>query len=580
MRRLAPVVVSLLSSTSATSAFGQVLHERVAVGSLRCEGGVCWTEDRRRNAPAPAPVGPNDASQSKLPVAIQVDGQTLFAPNDPPTPQPGEQIYGPEPERQPDASSGGRVPLTGDPPPERRAMVRADRDTGPEPPGQHFYHEVFNPATFPFKRMSALDSVRAVPCSPPRPGCTEEILEVHDPARHRMRIAGVDRQSGSEAFWGSAMFDFEPGKWVPLPSVAPEQRILSYAADPRADVTFARDQADNWFVSSASGGRRRLTWLVDAPASYFAGELPPGVRLADEPKDLARPIPPDLRVQVQRVLEKAKVHIDADATLESVLFPLVEYFRSFQPGKLPESSSSLYLDLALGQTGSCRHRSYAFAVTAMALGIPTRYVENELHVFVEVYVPRMGWRRINLGGATLEDEVLSGNGKIPHVPKGGDPFPQPDAYRKSASPPPRGLAAPAPRHSGSESAMSEAGGPARVDLDALAKSDGTADPRSAPARARTSVTVEIGDANAYRGDTIEVRGVVSAVGGGDAAALTVQVYLESAGGAVRLGETVTDGGGRFKATLEVPRELPLGDHKVVVRTPGDARRGPSMSKRK
>ena len=53
--------------------------------------------------------------------------------------------------------AGASTPQIGDRPPERRDQVRPDRDTGPEPPGVHVYHEVFTPAVFPYKRMTALD---------------------------------------------------------------------------------------------------------------------------------------------------------------------------------------------------------------------------------------------------------------------------------------------------------------------------------------------------------------------------------------------------------------------------------------
>ena len=48
--------------------------------------------------------------------------------------------------------------------------------------------------------------------------------------------------------------------------------------------------------------------------------------------------------------------------------------------------------------GVCRHRAYAFLVTAQSLGIPTRLVENEAHAWVEVHDGTL-WRRIDLGGA-------------------------------------------------------------------------------------------------------------------------------------------------------------------------------------
>ena len=68
----------------------------------------------------------------------------------------------------------------------------------------------------------------------------------------------------------------------------------------------------------------------------------------------------------------------------------------------PRGHNDIYLDLALSQKGVCRHRAFAFLVTALSLGIPTRMVVNEAHAWVEVLDPGVApplWRRVDLGGA-------------------------------------------------------------------------------------------------------------------------------------------------------------------------------------
>src|SRR5690606_27036069 len=78
-----------------------------------------------------------------------------------------------------------------------------------------------------------------------------------------------------------------------------------------------------------------------------------------------------------------------------------------------ETGPELYAEIALGQVGVCRHRSFAFTVTALALGIPTRFVHNEAHAWVEVYDAKL-WHRIDLGGAA--GDVSFGNAlDVPHV---------------------------------------------------------------------------------------------------------------------------------------------------------------------
>src|SRR5438046_303488 len=83
--------------------------------------------------------------------------------------------------------------------------------------------------------------------------------------RTRLRVLGADkREATRDAFWGSIVIDFEPGRWIPLPSVAAEARILAARVEPEVEVSFAHDGADNEYVMSTAGGRHRLVWLTDA----------------------------------------------------------------------------------------------------------------------------------------------------------------------------------------------------------------------------------------------------------------------------------------------------------------------------
>jgi len=181
-----------------------VLHERVFLGASsgqRCKNGVCTSGDQVS--------------------AIEQDGRLLQAPSDGPQPTPGEQVFAPEPERAPVPPPGG-PPLPGDPPPERRPMVRMDRETGPEGAIAHNYHSVFTPSEFPYKRMSVLDWANE-----------EEMLTVFDLRRQAVTAIGAQaRKPENDVFWGSIVVDLEPGKWVPLPSVAPDARLLEYRTEP------------------------------------------------------------------------------------------------------------------------------------------------------------------------------------------------------------------------------------------------------------------------------------------------------------------------------------------------------------
>src|SRR5262249_61334452 len=86
---------------------------------------------------------------------------------------------------------------------------------------------------------------------------------------------------------------------------------------------------------------------------------------------------------------------------------MVASFRASSPSEdLPRATADVYLDLALSQKGVCRHRAFAFLVTALGFGIPARLVVNEAHAWVEVQGERQ-WQRIDLGGAAgaIEDRT-------------------------------------------------------------------------------------------------------------------------------------------------------------------------------
>lgn len=608
------------------------LHVKVEVPQLRCEGGICSREG---------------ASEMALPEAVETGGTMVPAPTlRPPSPGPDagsrdgkDPVYRPTPPSQQTVLDGEGPPPGADPPPVRRTRIGPDRNTGPEPPGERLYHEVFNPAVFPFKRMTVLDAV-----------AEDETLRMRDPQTAPLWPSGPRLADGRDPFYGTVVLDLQPGQLVPIPSPAAAVRLLSYDIAPAAQLRFLRDGADNLYVTSSAAGRHRLVYLVDAERRYFAGPLlppqAPRPRLRDVPAELRPRVPRSVARRGELVLRHIGVrHRDGDDYLEAVE-RLVGYFRDFRVGDLQEWRGSSYLDLALEQRGACRHRSYAFVITALSAGIPARYVENELHVFVEVFVPAAGrdgrggyFRRVNLGGAPMEEVVLDAENKVAYKEQGGDPFPQPAAF---ASAPPqrvRGLPPGAGQagassgqargqngqanngqagqggqsggQSGSRTGTGPAGagpgrqitqaepiqgtgtgtGPGRTQEGAAPQSIagaegapgqtvGTEPGAEAERPAQWPTSVMIARAaegkTVYRGGRTVVRGRVQ-VQGGPANNLEVVIYLDEAGG-LELGRALTAADGTFNLEVEVPREATLGPHRLLARVPGDERRGGSTSR--
>lgn len=88
---------------------------------------------------------------------------------------------------------------------------------------------------------------------------------------------------------------------------------------------------------------------------------------------------------------------------------LLNYYKTFEEKPVyleyfNDSNLDIYQQISLGRGGACRHRAMSFFITANSVGIPTRIVYNDVHEFVEVFVPVNGklvWKAFNLGGARI-----------------------------------------------------------------------------------------------------------------------------------------------------------------------------------
>src|SRR5690606_32852273 len=96
---------------------------------------------------------------------------------------------------------------------DRDTTMTPDTNTGPD--NRLHYVSVFHPDVLPFKRMSALDGVN-----------DDYLLKIARPALTEVRVGGVT-DATRDRFWGSVLIKLTPNANVPLPSVAPDMRILS-----------------------------------------------------------------------------------------------------------------------------------------------------------------------------------------------------------------------------------------------------------------------------------------------------------------------------------------------------------------
>ncbi|MDQ3341844.1 MAG: transglutaminase domain-containing protein [Myxococcota bacterium] len=469
---------------------------------------------------------------------------------------------------------------------DRQTSMTPDSNTGQD--GTLHYASVFNPDVLPFKRMSSFDTVGE-----------DYRLFVGRTALTSIAVGGTTDKT-RDRFWGSVLLKLTPGVDVPLPSVAPDMRILSYEINPKIRLEFSKDGADNFFVrsdESNASGTYRLVFLCDADAGYFAPSLPPG---RYTPRMIATMTPPDLKTTVPEAQKRAaaitldRLNIDHEMELGSSFNKLVAHFRGFKEGQLPQpGSGDIYRDLCDTQLGVCRHRAFAFMVTANALGIPTRYVQNEAHAFVEVWFPDRRWQRVDLGGAALRMEVTGADNKTLHRPRAEDQFAKPAAYKNSYTQLEGDISgltqqqladkkksldqSPASGQFENTGGGNGSGGtgPDRITPDPTLPAV-TQDPKKQTPR----LEVTLADASAYRGDVVHIEGRVAA-GGRALPDHPIDVYLSPNGkngaNAVPLGRAVSGADGMFRQDFAVPAGLTLSTYEIWLSSPEDAYFNASLS---
>ena len=371
-----------------------------------------------------------------------------------------------------------------------------------------------------------------------------------------------------------------------MPSVSPESRILTLRTEPEVELAIERDGADNFYA--VYRGKRPpqqvfVTFLTDAPRSYFAAELPnaPVTALASQ----VPPLDPGIRARGLRFAKE--LGIDERSTVKAALTALTAHFRAFEESAQPPADTGdIYLDLARGKKGVCRHRAYAFAVTALALGIPARFVQNEAHSWVEVKLPQVGFMRIDLGGAAHGLQAQGAEDKPLYQPAQPDPLPQPAAYRESYSLLGRntsGFRKPELEQLQGrwvEPAATQTGSPGtRASDPSFLGGPSPSAPLDQTHRAPLAIRLVERRFEAERGASLPLEGAVQSADGSGVAGLRIEVSLAAEHRKERLllGVTVSDERGEFAGDFGIPGDLAPGDYRLVVVTPGSDRYLPAIA---
>ena len=511
----------------------------------------------------------------QAPEAIEYDGEVL------PEPEAGASTEAPAMIAEPGDGRGPELPG------QRSPTFAPDRQTELE--GTLQYHAAFNPEIAPFKRVTALDAIVIA-----GDGVTP-VLAVADPRRRNVPVEGADSTPpdarARDRFWGEATLDFSGGNAVPLPSVSPESRMLSVRTEPATELQIQRDGADN-FYAVPKGKRPRqpvfVAFLTDAPRSYFASALPHAkldVLAAHVPRF-------DAGLRKRALGFARELGIGERSDLADALARLVAHFRAFEESaEPPPNTGDVYLDLARGKKGVCRHRAYAFVITAQALGIPARFVQNEAHSWVEVELPKLGWLRIDLGGAAHGLNTHGAEDRPLYRPVEPDPLPRPAAYEESYSQLGRnttGVRKPSDQElqgrwigpaqeGGGDAAQASGTAPFMSTVDAARGRAGSE--RDNSGRAPLQLSLEARSFEALRGNSLALKGNVHDASGLGIAGLRVEVSLAADGRRERmlLGVSVTAPDGGFGGDFSIPPDLAPGDYRLVVVTPGNAKYQPALA---
>jgi hypothetical protein len=443
------------------------------------------------------------------------------------------------------------------------------------------YYEAFNPAIAPFKRLLALDATRL-----DGDGKTP-VLGVNDARRTIVRIETPDAAPPDarprDRFQGEVDLDFHDERSQRLPSVSPESRILALATTPHVAVRVERDAADNFFLRADGElpeGPVHVSFLTDAPRAYF-GALVPRVPL----RALTNEVPPLAPSIARRALRfAAQLGITPASDLRSAIETLTKHFRAFvESSTPPQNTGDLYLDLVRGSKGLCRHRAYGFVVTAHALGIPARFVQNEAHSWVEVKLEGSGFLRIDLGGAAHGLTAHNLRDQPSYIPAQPDTLPRPETYRQSY--------AQAAAHKPAETSVDPAGltgrwlpqntsAPQRAANPQAAAADGSMSQETDGA-AKTPLRVILDDRrmSSVRGGKLVLTGRMLDDAQRGVADLRVEVWItrDKQRERMLLGVSVSDADGYFRAAFGVPPDLAVGDYRLVVVSEGDAHHLPVIA---
>jgi len=262
-------------------------------------------------------------------------------------------------------------------------------ETPNEMPQDQLAHGVFSPDLYPYTRHAALDAYDA----------NRQVFFIKDPQKYEVVIdpqyvVSTQHMSIYQGRYKMVLID----QWKPLPSAGAGMAILDIHATDEAGndvpVSVSKDGAENYFIkSSGLKGECTVVYKVAVPSVHRFWEIS---------SDLPFHYPSHIDAEVQEAMRLMGL-TGQENNLKAVFDKMVEFLTNGVPvqGGVKDTGNQ-FLDLVRsfseGKGGVCRHAAFVFTRMALALGIPTRFVNSEIHAWVEVNLPGMGWVQLDLGG--------------------------------------------------------------------------------------------------------------------------------------------------------------------------------------
>lgn len=426
------------------------------------------------------------------------------------------------------------------------------------------YDDPFRPRLAPFKRLMAYDAVES-----------DYTLKVFDPKRVKVDVGVEKLKNGRpDVFYADVAVELRASEPIRIPSAVGGTIVKKAHLNPSVTFRLERDGAENFFIVADGGGAARLILELEAPREAF-GEA----ERAPTWSELAIAMPSKLPAAVQKSVDEfvtKDLKIDKAALQpRDVVQILVRYFREFKESEdPPPNTGDIYLDLMRAKKGVCRHRAFGFMVTALGLGIPARFVNNEAHAWVEQW-DGIYWRRIDLGGAgrTLDDKTERPEKPQPAYDPPMDPYSWPPGSTKGSDLIPPSAPTPSPTGTGT-------GGTIPTPTPTPTTSASATPPSSAPPSKVTLVLPSgpaTGDLEITRMKAFGVKGRVLDSTGAPCKSVRIEIKVESSKTEKVLRVLTTDADGNYEGEAAVPSDVPTGDYSVTAYTPGHGTCGQGKS---